>query len=75
MRWGPSAQQHSVPLGLTSFDLGSRRPLLGLSKLSSVAFEIEMGEYEARKTCAMSRNVNEVSIHGAGSGAVPTAVG
>jgi hypothetical protein len=56
-----------VPLALASLGLGSRRPLLGLFKSSSAAFAIEMGEHEAQKERgAKSRNVNEVSVHGAG---------
>jgi hypothetical protein len=44
LRYTPRAPERLVPLGLTSFGLGSRRPLLGLFKSSSAAFEIEMGK-------------------------------
>jgi hypothetical protein len=45
-------QEHLVPLALASLGLGSCRPLVGLFKSSSTAFQIEMGEVEAQKIAA-----------------------
>jgi hypothetical protein len=52
LRYTAHTQERLVPLALTSFGLGSRRPLLGLFKSSSAAFDIEMGEHEAQKIAA-----------------------
>jgi len=50
LRYGRSTQQRSV--ALASLGLGSCRPLDGLFKSSSAAFQIEMGEVEAQKIAA-----------------------
>ena len=55
LRYTARTQERLVPLGLTSFGLGSRCPLLGHFKSSSAAFEIEMGEHEAQKNVAQNR--------------------
>jgi hypothetical protein len=52
LRYTARTQERLVPLVLPSIGLGSRRPLVGIFKSRSAAFQIEMGKVEAQKIAA-----------------------